>query len=122
MNDKEQLFLHIKALEAHLKVRGTLPVNVIVLPVVFEGQVLAVIELASTDLGTMVRQYLPAGHLLTIQDWRRAQQITKWYNTASNVYWAVSAVFAPYQTAIRYFASRIGLSAAPTWRRCARTA
>ncbi len=31
VDDKGQLFLHVKALEAHLKVRGTLPVNVIVL-------------------------------------------------------------------------------------------
>ena len=31
VDDKGQLFLHIKALEAHLKVRGRLPVNVIVL-------------------------------------------------------------------------------------------
>lgn len=31
VDDKGQLFLHIKALEAHLKARGTLPVNVIVL-------------------------------------------------------------------------------------------
>lgn len=31
VDDKGQLFLHIKALEAHLSVRGTLPVNVIVL-------------------------------------------------------------------------------------------
>ena len=31
VDDKGQLFLHIKALEAHLQVRGRLPVNVIVL-------------------------------------------------------------------------------------------
>jgi acetylornithine deacetylase/succinyl-diaminopimelate desuccinylase-like protein len=31
VDDKGQLFLHIKALEAHLKARGRLPVNVIVL-------------------------------------------------------------------------------------------
>jgi acetylornithine deacetylase/succinyl-diaminopimelate desuccinylase-like protein len=31
VDDKGQLYLHIKALEAHLSVRGTLPVNVIVL-------------------------------------------------------------------------------------------
>ena len=31
VDDKGQLFLHIKALEAHLRVRGSLPVNVIVL-------------------------------------------------------------------------------------------
>jgi acetylornithine deacetylase/succinyl-diaminopimelate desuccinylase-like protein len=31
VDDKGQLFLHVKALEAHLKVRGKLPVNVIIL-------------------------------------------------------------------------------------------
>lgn len=31
VDDKGQLYLHVKALEAHLAVRGTLPVNVIVL-------------------------------------------------------------------------------------------
>jgi acetylornithine deacetylase/succinyl-diaminopimelate desuccinylase-like protein len=31
VDDKGQLFLHIKALEAHLRVRGTLPCNVVVL-------------------------------------------------------------------------------------------
>jgi acetylornithine deacetylase/succinyl-diaminopimelate desuccinylase-like protein len=31
VDDKGQLFLHVKALEAHLSARGTLPVNVIVL-------------------------------------------------------------------------------------------
>lgn len=31
VDDKGQLFLHIKALESHLKVRGKLPVNIIVL-------------------------------------------------------------------------------------------
>jgi acetylornithine deacetylase/succinyl-diaminopimelate desuccinylase-like protein len=31
VDDKGQLFLHIKALEAHLSARGTLPINVIVL-------------------------------------------------------------------------------------------
>jgi acetylornithine deacetylase/succinyl-diaminopimelate desuccinylase-like protein len=31
VDDKGQLFLHIKALEAHLKVRGSLPLNVVVL-------------------------------------------------------------------------------------------
>jgi acetylornithine deacetylase/succinyl-diaminopimelate desuccinylase-like protein len=31
VDDKSQLYLHIKALEAHLSSRGSLPVNVIVL-------------------------------------------------------------------------------------------
>src|SRR3954463_12882814 len=31
VDDKGQLFLHVKALEAHLKMRGKLPINVVVL-------------------------------------------------------------------------------------------
>ena len=31
VDDKGQLYLHVKALEAHLKVRGTLPVNVVLI-------------------------------------------------------------------------------------------
>ena len=31
VDDKGQLYLHVKALEAHLKTRGTLPVNIVVL-------------------------------------------------------------------------------------------
>jgi predicted GTPase len=74
-------------------------------------EVLAVIELASHDLSEMVDRHLPAGHLLTINDWKRARQLTDWYQTASNVYWAISAVFNPIQTGARYAASRFGLSA-----------
>ncbi|HEV7449549.1 MAG TPA: dipeptidase [Candidatus Paceibacterota bacterium] len=31
VDDKGQLFMHIKAIEAHLKVRGTLPINIVML-------------------------------------------------------------------------------------------
>ena len=73
-------------------------------------EILAVIELASHDLSEMVRQYLPAGHLLTINDWRGAQKATKWYQAGSNIYWAISTIFAPYKTAVRYLASNLGIS------------
>src|SRR5206468_3733212 len=73
-------------------------------------EILAVVELASHDLSVLVDQHLPGGHLLTINDWRRAQQMTQWYQTANNVYWAISALFNPVQTAARYTASRVGLS------------
>ncbi len=49
VDDKGQLYLHVKALEAHLAVRGTLPVNVIVLA---EGEE----EVGSANL----EQYLEA--------------------------------------------------------------
>jgi predicted GTPase len=73
-------------------------------------EVLAVVELASHDLSEMVDKHLPGGHLLTINDWKRAQQFSEWYRTASNVYWAVSALFTPIQTGMRYAASQVGIS------------
>jgi predicted GTPase len=73
-------------------------------------EILAVIELASHDLAELVDRHLPGGHLLTINDWRRARRLMDWYNSASNVYWAVSALFSPLETAARFTASKLGLS------------
>jgi GTP-binding protein EngB required for normal cell division len=85
--------------------KGNDPVAALTIP-----EILAVIELASHDLAEMVDQYLPGGHLLTIRDWRRARQIVDWYPTVSNLYWIVSALFSPFDTAARFTASKVGLS------------
>ena len=50
VDDKGQLFLHVKALEAHLKTRGKLPVNVIVLA---EGEE----EVGSENLSPFVERH-----------------------------------------------------------------
>ncbi|MDB4899209.1 MAG: peptidase [Gemmatimonadetes bacterium] len=50
VDDKGQLFLHIKALEAHLKARGALPVNVIV---VAEGEE----EVGSANLSPFIESH-----------------------------------------------------------------
>jgi len=50
VDDKGQLFLHVKALEAHLRVRGTLPVNVVVLA---EGEE----EVGSENLAPFIEQH-----------------------------------------------------------------
>jgi predicted GTPase len=73
-------------------------------------EILAVVELAAHDLSEMVDRYLPGGHLLTIRDWQRAKKAADWYQSVSNVYWAISAVFSPLTTGMRYGMSRIGLS------------
>lgn len=73
-------------------------------------EILAVIELASHDMAELVDQYLPGGHMLTVNDWMLARKATRWYNTASNIYWAVSALFSPINTGLRYAASSVGLS------------
>lgn len=50
VDDKGQLFLHIKAIEAHLRARGKLPVNVIVLA---EGEE----EVGSVNLASFIEQH-----------------------------------------------------------------
>jgi acetylornithine deacetylase/succinyl-diaminopimelate desuccinylase-like protein len=53
VDDKGQLFLHVKALEAHLAARGALPVNVIVLA---EGEE----EVGSDHLAAFIEQHAKA--------------------------------------------------------------
>jgi predicted GTPase len=81
------------------------PISALTIP-----EMLAVVELAAHDLAEMVDQYLPGGHLLTVRDWRRAKKASEWYQQASNVYWLISAVFSPLNTAVRYLASEVGMS------------
>ncbi len=73
-------------------------------------EILAVIELAAHDMAEIVDRYLPGGHLLTINDWRRARVATEWYQSANKLYWLVSAIFEPIGTTVRYAASSVGLS------------
>jgi hypothetical protein len=73
-------------------------------------EILAVIQLASEDMAQLVDQYLPGGHLLTINQWRSAPKVMDWYNRASLVYYAISALFSPVETLARYAASQLGFS------------
>jgi predicted GTPase len=73
-------------------------------------EILAVAELAAHDLAELVDTYLPGGHLLTLKDWRRFKQIGDWYRAANTVYWAVSALFSPLNTGMRYGVSWLGTS------------
>src|SRR5262249_51258562 len=69
-----------------------------------------VIELAAQDMARLVDQYVPGGHLLTVNDLRLARKVPDWYQSASNVYWLIAALFNPLQTGLRYAASQVGLS------------
>ncbi len=81
------------------------PIGSLTLP-----EILAVVELAASDLAEMVDQYLPGGHFMTINHLRRARQATDWYQKASSLYWAISTVFSPVNTGMRFLASQAGLS------------
>ncbi len=73
-------------------------------------ELLAVVELAAHDLAEMVDEYLPGGHLVTINDMRGFKKLADWYPTASNITWIISGIFSPFNTAVRYFAMKAGLS------------
>lgn len=81
------------------------PIGLLTIP-----ELLAVVELAVHDLAELVHQYLPAGHLLTVNDWKRAKQAAQWYQTGSNIYWAISSLFNPFDTALRYVAAKMGMA------------
>jgi predicted GTPase len=87
--------------------RAADPVGGVTLP-----ELLAVVELASHDLGEMVDRYLPGSHLLTIDHWRRTRQAADLYQKASNLTWLISSLFSPAETGIRFAASRLGVSKA----------
>lgn len=78
-------------------------------------EALAVAELVAHDLAELADRYLPGGHRLSIEDWKRAQRLAlqvshgiRLYNTVS---WWVSGLLNPAATAARYAASRAGISA-----------
>ncbi|HVS36312.1 MAG TPA: GTPase [Gemmataceae bacterium] len=73
-------------------------------------EVLAVVELVSHDMAEMVDKYLPGGHLLTINNWRTAGKAVSWYQSASNLYWVVSALISPVNTGLRYAATQLGMT------------
>jgi predicted GTPase len=81
------------------------PVGTLTLP-----EILAVIDLAAQDMTQLVDTYLPGGHLLTINDLRLARRLPDWYQSASTVYWLISALFNPVETGLRYAASQVGLT------------
>ncbi len=76
-------------------------------------EMLSVAELAAHDLNEMVLRYVPASHILTVNDYRKARQAVDWYRKANNVYWIASAVMNPLETAARYLTSRFATGG--TW-------
>ncbi|HEY1192101.1 MAG TPA: GTPase [Gemmata sp.] len=72
-------------------------------------EVLACIELASADLDDLVQKYVPGSHMLRIRDMKRARKAVEYYKMGQNIYWAGAALIDPFQTAIRYLASKAAL-------------
>jgi predicted GTPase len=73
-------------------------------------EILAVVELVASDMADLVDNYLPGGHLLTIDHWRRAKQVHDWYKLARQFYWIASTIFSPIDAGMRYVTSELGMS------------
>jgi predicted GTPase len=84
---------------------ATDPVGALTIP-----EILAVVELASADLSELVDHHLPGGHLLSINDWKRARQAVTWYQTASRAYWIGAALLDPVTTGLRWIATQVGIT------------
>lgn len=91
-------------LARHYRPHAQDPIDSLTVP-----EILAVIELAASDLWQLVYEYVPGSHVLTVKHWKGLGKAAQWYQRASNVYWAVSAMVAPMQTATRYLAWQAGL-------------
>jgi len=66
---------------------------------------LAAAQLAIEDSAVWCRQYVPASHLLTVNQWRMLGHAPAWFNAASNFTWAASVLMNPLNLG-RYLISR----------------
>ena len=73
-------------------------------------EILAALELVFADLAEAVDDYVPAGHLLTVNHYKHLSKIPQWSKTLSKFYWPLSAVIAPTTVVARYAASRFVVS------------
>lgn len=72
---------------------------------------LAAAQLAIEDSAQWCRQYVPASHLLTVDQWRMLGKTPAWLSTASNVTWAASVLMNPLNFG-RYLMARFTTQAA----------
>jgi predicted GTPase len=68
-------------------------------------EILAVAHLAFEDLEEWVRDYVPASHLLTVQQWRLLGKAPDWIHAVSSIGWFISILAQPGNIA-RYLLSR----------------
>jgi predicted GTPase len=73
-------------------------------------ELLTCAELAIADLNELVQKYVPASHLVTINQLKSAKVAFDWFNQLNNVYWVVAGFLNPLETATRYATSKIAMA------------
>jgi predicted GTPase len=82
------------------------PVGALTVP-----EILAVTHLACEDLEKWIQDYVPASHMLSVDQWRMLSKAPRWFRTLGNVSWAVAVLLHPANIA-RYAASRLTMDSA----------
>lgn len=72
-------------------------------------EILTCVELVTTDLAVLVDKYVPGSSFITLNHMRMARKAGDYYQTASNIYWVVSAALNPLKTIVQYAGSQLGL-------------
>jgi uncharacterized protein len=72
-------------------------------------EILTCVELVTTDMAVLVDKYVPGSSFLTINHMKMARKASDYYQTASNIYWVVSAALNPLKTIVQYAGSTLGL-------------
>jgi predicted GTPase len=72
-------------------------------------EILTCAELVATDMSQLVDKYVPGSSFLTISHMKMARKAADYYQTASNIYWVVSAAMNPLKTVVQYAGSQLGL-------------
>lgn len=69
-------------------------------------EIMAAAQLALEDLAEIFDQYVPAGHMMTIKNWRSLSKLPRRYRQLSNIANAAALLFSPLAAAGRYVASK----------------
>ncbi len=72
-------------------------------------EILTMAELVATDMSELVDKYIPGSSVLTVGHLKQARKAADYYQTASNIYWVVSAALNPIKTVVQYATSQLGL-------------
>jgi uncharacterized protein len=72
-------------------------------------EILTCVELVNADLTALVDKYVPGSSFVTLNHMRMARKASDYYQTASNIYWVVSAALNPLKTVVQYAGSTLGL-------------
>ncbi|QVL34760.1 GTPase domain-containing protein [Telmatocola sphagniphila] len=109
LDDSEYYFLQARSLSERVAAlyypNSKTPLGNVTLP-----ELLTAMELASAEMRKKFEDYVPGGHLFTINNLRYAGMARAWVPRVQNAMWMGSAILDPFKTGVRYLANRYGVN------------